>query len=328
MKKALVTGATGFVGGFMCEELLEQGDYEVTAIVRNVEKAQALKEKGVILIEGDFSDLEALKKACEGKDVIFHIGAAYREAKHGDDLFWKVNVEGTKNIFETALACGVRKIVHCSTIGVTSTIENPPGDENHPYCPADAYQESKVEGEKLALQFTKDHEIDITVIRPAMIWGPKDTRFLKMFKGVFKGFFPMIGGGGNLCHWILVTDLVRAFRLASEAPGTRGEVFIIAGDKPITLKETCTRIARSMGLPSKFPYLPVWPFQLAGIIVETICRPFKIEPPIHRRRADFFIKNRAFSTQKAKKILGFTPAMSIENEIDFVTRWYLSSGLL
>ncbi len=331
MPLALVTGATGFVGSHLCRELIDNG-YEVRILRRpesslvNLEATLGGDTGSVQHCFGDLSDVAALERSMDGADVVFHIAALYRQAKFPDEEYWKVNFDGTKNAVQAARKMGVRRFVHCSTIGVHSHIEHPPATESEPYAPTDVYQESKTEAEKYVLDCCRRGEIDGCVIRPAMIWGPGDTRFFKLFRGIAKRIFPVIGSGRFLCHWILVDDLVRAFRLAAESPKSTGQVYIIAGERPVTLEYTMATIARVYGVSLLPLRIPVLPFQLVGRIVEGICRPLGVEPPIHRRRADFFIKNRAFDCTKAKTDLGFAASQPFEKEAELVARSYLDRG--
>jgi nucleoside-diphosphate-sugar epimerase len=326
-KTALVTGATGFVGSRLCRELTENR-YSVKAMVRKNSRLTNIMGLEMETVEAELTDTESLKKAVEGVDVVFHIAALYREAKFPDSVYWQVNLDGTKHLLEAAKSAGVKKFIYCSTIGVHSHIKNPPADETEPYAPTDVYQESKTEAEKYVLTKFRENYIQGCVIRPAMIWGPNDTRFLKFFKGISKRKLPLIGGGEILCHWILVDDLVRAFRFAAESEKSNGQVYIIAGERPVTLKYTMQKIAENLKvklLPFRIPVLPI---QIAGSIVETICKPFGIEPPLHRRRADFFTKNRAFNTSKAASELGFKPSHTFEDEVKLVSNWYKENGWL
>lgn len=324
---AIVTGAAGFVGSHLCRELYAQG-YQVRALHRPTSNLTSLQDLPIARVTGDVTDRRSLEAAFAGADVVFHIAALYREARFPDSEYFRVNAEGTRNVFEAALTCGVQRVVHCSTIGVHSHIEHPPADEREPYAPTDVYQESKVEGEKIALEYFRRGAIEGAVIRPAMIWGPGDTRFLKLFRGIARRRFPLIGAGTTMTHWILVTDLARAFRLADQVPAPNGEVYIIAGRRPVTLRHTCEQIAAELGT-SLLPFsLPVWPIQAAGSVVEALCRPFGIEPPLHRRRADFFIKNRAFDCSKARNHLGFEAAQEFEQEVAQICAWYRSQGWL
>ena len=161
-----------------------------------------------------------------------------------------------------------------------------------------------------------------------MIWGPGDQRTLKLFRGVARRKLPIIGTGKTLVHWVNVDDLVRGFRLAAETPQASGKVYIIAGERPVTMQALFETIAKALSV-KPFPLkIPAWPIQLIGSFVEAVCVPFGIEPPIYRRRVDFFTKTRAFDCSKAERELGYKPARSFEEEVGFIAGWYQQKGWL
>jgi nucleoside-diphosphate-sugar epimerase len=159
-----------------------------------------------------------------------------------------------------------------------------------------------------------------------MIWGEGDKRLLKLFKGVARRRFPIIGSGATLTHWIYVHDLVNGFLLAAEKEAALGQVYIIAGRRPASIEELVNAVADAAGvkpLPFKIPALPV---QLLGSACEVVCRPFGIEPPIYRRRVDFFTKDRCFNTEKAKRDLGFEAQGDFTDEVKNIYSWYQEQG--
>ena len=321
MRRVLVTGANGFLGSYVCREFAAAG-YAVRALLRKDSNLKLLNGAVYETAIGDVRDPESLRVALKDVEIVLHVAAVFRTAKHPDSYYFEVNLEGTRNVFEQAIAAGVKRVIHCSTIGVHSSIKNPPANEAEPYSPTDVYQVSKCEAEKLALSYFKSGKIAGSVIRPAMIWGPGDTRFLKMFKAIERRRFPMIGSGKIWTHWIFVSDLARSFRLAAEKANGRGEIYIIAGATPKTLNQVVSAIAEEYGVKPLRLRIPVWPIQILGSIVETVCVPLGLEPPIHRRRADFFIKNRAFDCSKAKAELGFVPEHTFEQEVKIIANWY------
>jgi dihydroflavonol-4-reductase len=194
--KVLVTGATGFTGGHLAATLARRGD-DVRALVRPRSLARFATSEaaaaGVAALPGDLADAEALRQAAAGVEVVYHIAATYREAGQPDTAYRAVNVEGTRHVLEAALAAGVRRVVHCSTGGVHGHIEHPPANEEAPFSPGDIYQETKLEAEQVAREFGRSRGLDVVVARPIGIYGPGDTRFLKMFRGIARGRFPMLG---------------------------------------------------------------------------------------------------------------------------------------
>lgn len=327
MVRALVTGATGFVGTALCRELVANG-YQVRAVHRVTSKRELLEGLDVEWFEGDVRDAERMKSACEGQDLVFHIAALFREAKHPDEVYEAINIEGTRNVLEAAASAGVQYTVHCSTVGVHSHIPNPPAAEDEEYRPADIYQRTKCVGEKVALEHFRNESPRGAVIRPAMIWGPGDQRTLKLFRGISRKRLPVIGSGKTMLHWVMVDDLARAFRLVGEQQPESGSVYIVAGERAVTMNELYTAIASETGsevLPFRVPALPL---QLAGSICEALCVPFGWEPPLYRRRVDFFTKTRSFDITKVSKEVGYRPSRSFEGEVHVIAEWYRSKGWL
>lgn len=208
MKRAWVTGATGFTGYYLCKTLVEKG-YAVQALVRNTSNSNQLKRLNLELIEGDLAAPLTLMGKLKDIDLVFHIAALYRQEGVARDMFHRVNVEGTRTLLEESKNAGIKRFIHCSTVGVQGEIVNPPALETAPYNPGDHYQESKTEGEKLALDYARDGKLKVVVVRPVGIYGPGDTRFLKLFKFIYQNKFRMIGNGEVLYHLTFVEDLVR-----------------------------------------------------------------------------------------------------------------------
>ncbi|RMD87964.1 MAG: NAD-dependent epimerase/dehydratase family protein [Candidatus Dadabacteria bacterium] len=327
MEKILVTGATGFVGTRLCKELVEHG-YSVRGMHRASSNIEPIKDMGVELVEGDVTEKESLLAAMDGVDTVYHIAALFREAKHPDEVYWKVNRDGVVNVLEAAYTVGVDRVVHCSTVGVHSHIPNPPADESEAYRPGDIYQLTKCEGEKEARRWFESGKLKGVIIRPAMIWGPGDKRTLKLFRGIARRRLPIIGTGKTLLHWVLVDDLAAAFRLAGEREEAVGNIYIIAGERPVELEYLFFQIAKELGVQT-FPFrIPAKPIQLLGSMVEAVCVPFGIEPPIYRRRVDFFTKTRAFDYSRAKRDLGYLPSHTFEEEVGIIAKWYRDHGWL
>ncbi|HEX4915885.1 MAG TPA: NAD-dependent epimerase/dehydratase family protein [Vicinamibacterales bacterium] len=327
----LVTGATGFTGGHLAEHLVARGD-SVRALVRPRSRARfdasSLPSNGVVAVEGDLTDAAALKRAADGVDVVYHIAATYREAGQPDSAYRAINVEGTRHVLEAAQSGGASRVVHCSTGGVHGHIANPPANEDAPFNPGDVYQETKLEAEQMARAFGDRTGFDVVVARPIGIYGPGDTRFLKMFRGLARGKFPMIGDGTPFYHLTFIDDLVEGFRLCGTVPAAKGRTYLLAGPRYTTLEELVQLVARELRVEPPKVHWPVWPFWTAGLLCEMVCVPLRIEPPIFRRRVDFYIKSRAFDTTRARTELGFVPKVDLEEGIKRTADWYRKEGLL
>lgn len=323
----LVTGASGFTGKALVKRLLKDGE-NVVALVRNPKTCKDIKELGAKLVVGNVKDRGSIEKAIKDVQTVYHIAALFREAGHPDSEYWKVNVEGTKNVLDSAVEAGVKRFVHCSTIGVCGHIENPPADETTPYNPHDIYQVTKMEGEKLALRYAKEGKLPVVVARPASIYGPGDLRLLKMFRLIKKRLFVVLGNGKRFFHMVYIDDLVEGFLLCAKKQNIIGEIFILGGEKYYPQNIIFRTIAEELGVKPPWIYLPAKPFQLLGALVEKMCVPFGIEPPLHRRRVDFYTMTRAFNIDKAKRILGYLPKFDLRTGIKNTAEWYKQQGLL
>jgi dihydroflavonol-4-reductase len=325
----LVTGATGFTGGHLARHLLQIGE-RVAVMVRPASAARAadLERVGAEVRVADLSDAAAVAAAVKGCDVIYHIAATYREAGQGDAAYTRVNVDGTRHVLECALAAGARRVVHCSTGGVHGHIEHPPANESAPYAPGDVYQRTKLEAERLATAFATAHPLEVVIARPIGIYGPGDRRFLKMFRGIARGRFPMLGSGDVFYHLTYIDDLVRGFALCGHVPAAAGRTYILAGPEYTTLNELVGLIAAELNVRPPRLHLPVWPVWIAGALCELVCVPFGIEPPLFRRRVDFYRKSRAFDTTRAREELGYNPTVDLRTGIHRTAAWYRAQGLL
>ncbi len=326
-KKVLVTGATGFTGGHLADELVKRG-YKVKALSLPHQDTSNLEKLGVEVVFGDLTKKDTLSPAVKDVDIVFHIAAIYREQNVPHQLFFDVNVGGTKNLLEASRDAGVKRFVHCSTVGVQGEIKNPPAAETAPYNPGDYYQESKVQGEKLALQFFKENDIEGVVFRPVGIYGPGDTRFLKIFKFVKNGKFRMIGRGNVLYHLTYVRDLVNGIILCGEKPEAVGEVFTLGGNEYVTLNKLIQILAEVLEVPVPKKRVPLFPVWMAAVMCEIVCYPFRIHPPLYRRRLDFFTKDRAFDISKAKRLLGYQPKVSLQEGLKITAEWYKQENYL
>lgn len=325
-ERVLVTGATGFTGSHLTRALVEQGPVRV--LVRSTERARQVLPDAVEVVEGDITDRAVVARTIDGCRVVFHLAAAYREAGLPRRRYYEVHVTGTANLLDAACRAGVRRFVHVSTVGVHGHIADPPADETWPHRPGDVYQATKSEAERLALAFGAQHGLPVTVARPTAIYGPGDLRLLKLFRLIARRRFVMLGRGEVFYHMVYVTDLVAGLRLLAERPEAVGETFILGGPEYRTLNELVQLIAEAVGAPAPRRRFPVGPVRWAAALCEAVCQPLRIEPPLYRRRVDFFVKSRAFSIEKARRVLGYAPQVDLPTGIRRTAEWYRAHGYL
>lgn len=323
--KVALTGASGYTGGHILERLLARGD-EVRALVREGSVTPGLSSTGAEIVAGALGEAEAARRLVEGCEAVMHVAAVYRTASHPDSYYRQVNVEGTRILLEAARAAGVRRFVHTSTVGVHGDVKNPPADENAPLAPSDIYQQTKAEAEGLAREFGRASGLEVSIVRPGAIYGPGETRLLKVFKSIARGRYAVVGAGTPHYHLAYIDDLVDGFLLALDRAEAAGETFIIAGPDSISQDDLAREIAKATG-GSVWPFhIPAWPIQRIGDVVEAVCVPLAVEPPLHRRRVDFWVKNRSFSIEKARRLLGYSPKVDAVEGIRRTAQWYRNNG--
>jgi nucleoside-diphosphate-sugar epimerase len=264
----------------------------------------------------------------DGANAVVHVAAVYRTAGHPDSYYREVNVEGTERLLEAAAVAGVRRFVHTSTVGVHGHVANPPADETTPMAPGDIYQATKAEAEALAHEFRRRRGLPVAVVRPGAIYGPGETRLLKLFRAIARGRYALVGDGRSFYHPVYIDDLVQGFLLALDREEAVGESFLICGPEYVTQAELAALIARHTGGRVLPFHLPAGPIQLAGDLVEAICVPLGIDPPLHRRRVDFWTKSRAFTIEKARRLLGYDPRVHLKDGIARTAAWYREAGWL
>ena len=325
--KILVTGATGFTGHNLAKRLLLDG-HEVRVLVRSKNRVVLGPHPQLDIREGDIRDRASVRDAVNGVEKVFNIAAMFRSAKSVDQDYHDIHVLGVQHLLEAAVDYNVSRFVHCSTVGVHGDVKNPPANEQSPFAPADIYQRTKLEGELFARDFAKKNGVALSVIRPTAIYGPGDLRLLKLFKLAAKNITPVLGDGRMFYHMVYIDDLVQGFILASEREEAIGEEFIVGGDENMRLDDLLNTISGILGKPQKILHIPALPFQLAGSLCEKVCIPLGIEPPIYRRRVDFFTKSRAFDISKAKEKLGYRPKFGLRDGLSLTAEWYKEQHLL
>lgn len=320
--KILVTGGTGFTGKALVKRLLDDGHQVVALDYKEGIKTQELRDWGAEVVIGSVVDKEVVERVMDGVDIVQHMAAAFRELNVPNSYYDEVNVEGTRNVLEAAYRHKVKKFVYCSTCGVHGNIDNPPGGEDAPIQPADYYQRTKYEAEPIVNEYCKKG-MKTVILRPAAIYGPGDPeRFFMIFKRVAKGSFPMFGNGKTYYHPLYIDNMVDACILAQEEDKGVGEAYLIADEQYLEIEDIVRRVGKALNVDVKIHHYPIWPVIVVGHIVEKLCKPFRITPPIFPRRVDWYRQNRAFKIDKAKRELGYQPKIGIDEGLRRTAQWY------
>lgn len=330
--KLLVTGGTGFIGSHLAEEGRRRGaEVVVLGLAERPEEqanAELLTRMGVEVLAGSITDAELCRRAARGASHIFHLAVAMREGGKSDEFFESVNLDGTRHLLEAATAQRVERFVYCGTIGIYG--HRAPGitSEHSPLAPGNIYERTKVSAERLVREFADKCGLPAVVLRPADVYGPRDQRLLKLFKGVSRGRFPLFGAGQGRRHMVYVDDVVSAFFQACERNEALGEGLIVAGPDSCTLRELIDEVTRATGSRRYGFRLPLAPMLAIAGVVEDVCARFGIDPPIYRRRMDFFHSDSEFDTSRARRVLGWEPKVDLREGILRTLEDYRASGQL
>jgi dihydroflavonol-4-reductase len=328
--RLLITGATGFIGSRLALHARRAGiDVLATGradIAVEHERLAELRAADVPVEIGTLHDVGLVRRLVRDRTVVVHLAAAQHESHMPAAYFRSVNVDLVQQLLQECRAAAIRRFVYGSTIGVYGDAGELQLDERSEVRPENPYQATKLAAEELVRACAYD--FDTSIVRIAETYGPGDWRLLKLFRAIERGQFFMIGPGTNRRQCIHVNDLVRGLMLAAEHRSAVGATFIMAGREVMTTNEMVERIATALNRKPPRAQLPMWPFLAAASVLEATLRPLRIQPPLHRRRLDFFRRSFVFSTVKAQQLLGFTPEIDFQSGAADTARWYRSRGLL
>jgi nucleoside-diphosphate-sugar epimerase len=326
----LITGAGGLVGSYLAQACVNRG-YKVKALIRNGSDSSFLEKLGVEVVRGDLQDESLPKEATLGIDTVFHCAA-----KVGDwgsiDSYRQVNVEGLRKLLNSLEPSQIHRFIHFSSLGVYEarhhyqTDESTPPPEQH----FDGYTQSKVESEKLALQYHREKGYPVVVLRPGFIYGPRDRTVLpRLMQKLKTKEVKYIGSSSYAMNNIFVGNLVHAAFLALDNPKAVGEVFNLTDGEKTSKKRFITSIAKGINLPSPF-FIPV-PLWLAKLIASSMEKKAlkngaQQAPKVTRANIKFLGLNLDFSIEKAKRILGYAPIKTFDEGIAETLNWYKNNS--
>lgn len=204
-----------------------------------------------------------------------------------------------------------------------------PYDEDSPIGPDDIYQQTKWAGEQVCQEFIA-RGLDVTIVRPTSEYGPGDIYGMRfLFRMVKSGRFLMFGSGRGTVHPIYIDNLVDLFLLAMESPVAKGRAYLAGDAQPISLNDLVKAVGRAQEVDVKISHVPLLnALYYAGWATEIVCKPFKINPPLFRRRVHWFQNNRAYHITKAQTELGYQPAIPLEEGLRRTAVWYREKGYL
>ena len=317
MKTVLVTGATGFLGKYVIEELVEHG-YRVRAFGRNSKVGRSLENSSVSFFQGDLTKADDVLEACKGMDLVVHAGALSTVWGPWED-FYQANVLGTKYVLEACRQTGIQRLVYVSSPSIYAAPkdqlaikESDAPEENN----LNNYIRSKLASEKL---FKDYPDVPSIILRPRGLFGIGDTSILPRVINLSQKIgIPLIGDGLQLMDMTCVENVALAIRLAIEAPEAKGEVYNITNGEPRAFRDLLEESLTGLGYPINYRKIPA--SLLSGIAssLEFIYKTFNLkgEPPLTRYTYYLLRYSQTLDISKAERELGYHPKISISEGIE------------
>lgn len=325
MVSCLITGATGFLGSHVAERCVQRG-MKVRVLARPSSDTRFLKQLPVDIFPSDIGDSGRLPEALKGIDVVIHCAA-----KVGDwgpvEEYRAVNVEALRGLLEACRGASIQRFVHLSSLGVYEARDHYGTDETVPLPDKhiDGYTQTKVESEKLVLQYHRDHGLPVVVLRPGFIYGPRDRQVLpKLVQSLRQRQIRYLGFKRKVMNTIYVGNLVDAILLALEKPAAVGQVYNLTDGESVSKKEFIEAIALGVGVPKPRPVpLPLWVAKfLVWWLEESARKRGDPQPPLlTQARLKFLGLNLDFSIEKARRELGYQPQTRFADGIRETVAW-------
>ena len=314
-KQVLVTGATGFIGRQLVKALLGRR-VAVHVLVRNVAKANMWPRAVVAARIGNLGNAESLTGVCAGVDTVFHLVSHGDDPplNEGEDLHWRITVDGTRCLLDEATRSGVKRFIFVSSVKTMGEGGESCLDESCPAAPVSAYGRAKLEAERLVLDAGKKHSIHVCNLRLPLVYG-RDNRgnIWRMIAAIDRGRFPPLPETGNKRSMVHVDDVIQALWLAAENPAARGQTYIVTDGRIYSTHQIYVAIHRALGRP-----LPRWTIPIG--LLRAVAR---IGDAIGRIRGRGFVfdsgvldkltGSACYSCQKIKTELGYQPTRSLED---------------
>lgn len=326
--KALITGATGFLGGALTRRLKSMG-WEVTASGRNPAKLDQLEREGVRTIQLDITQKDEMTTACKEQEIIFHC-AAFPSPWGNYEKFYQANVIGTRNVVQACEANKVKRLIHVSTPSIyfdyksrTDVKENDP----LPY-PVSNYAATKLLAEE---EIDKGFANGLATIsiRPRALFGPGDTViFPRLIPRLQTGRLPILGDGENIVDLTYIENVVDALLLCAESPtNTLGKKYNISNGEPVKIWELIERICAELNLPKPKRKIS---YHVANAVATTLellygLIPTHPEPPLTRISVSMLANSTTLNISAAKNELGYQPKVSVDEGFDLFMKWWKES---
>ena len=337
--KALVTGAAGFIGGHLVDSLVADG-HDVRCFVKRGKDSSRFEDMPVEVVFGDLRDLQTVRWAVEGMEVVYHLGALSRvNLETPDEEYRAVNTGGTRNVLEACRLSGVGKVVYTSSIEASGpSPDGRPLTEKSEPRPTTIYGETKLGGELAVREYVEKYGLHAVTVRPPMTYGPRSLLYFpRLFGFIRRGFYPIVGTGRALIEFHYVKNQVHGLKLAAER-GKAGEVYFISDERSYTTEEIVREIALQLGVDLRVFHIPLsvaWPLAHTFEFLNKFLKfyPFYIKdtarPIFHTNIVRWASRSRMFcDCSKARQELGYIPPYTLADGIRETIAWHHTIGRL
>lgn len=334
--KAVITGATGFLGAALTRRLVAEG-IDVHALVRHHSDRHRLDGCAVTWQTGDITDAATLTSVFDGADWVIHAAGLLGRSGISEKTYRRVNAEGTRNVLEAVAAARTAGrlpessiVLHISSAGVLGPLpardRTTIVDETAPLAPSNRYERSKALAENYAREYSLSG-LPVVIARPEFVYGPGDTHVLGLFQAIRRGAFFYIGNGSNTCHPTYIDDLVEGLLLCLRG-GRPGEIYQITGPRPVTFRELAETIAHELGVRPPLLRVPRVLAYTGAAGLEAAGKLTGQPALLSRTGVAFFSEHRRSTFVKAHRELGYTPQVELAEGVARSVGWYRAEGLL
>jgi nucleoside-diphosphate-sugar epimerase len=319
--RALVTGATGFIGSHLVEGLLERGVH-VRCLIRRTSDLRWVKNLPIELVHGDCINKASLEKAVKDVDQVFHVAGVTKALQ--EKTYFEVNAFGTDNLIHACLEHNARleRFIYLSSQAAAGPSRNGGKKKESDLCdPVSPYGQSKRLGEELAMAHS--HELPLLILRSCAVYGPRDRDVYVFFKLLSKRIKPCLSGQDQHISLCYVQDIVQAILLAAEAQRVSGEIFFLSDGRDYRLEEIGDIIARAMEVTPFSVHLPEWMLFVVASFSEYLSKFTGRPPLLNKGKVEEMVQqNWVCDITKAKTLLGFEPRIPLSQGAKLTFEWY------
>ncbi len=319
-----ITGGTGCLGRPLVEKLIADGAYLKVLTLPN-DFSVSYPDNKVEIITGDLNSSDALDLLCMDCEIVFHLAGMVHSVpgtKEEEQEFFRVNVEGTRNLLDAAKKNRVKRVVFYSTVGVYGKDADFYGDELSQCQPGSVYAESKYQAEQLVFNSSKDGGPEGIVLRFPVVYGPLDRgNVAKLIKAIHSRLFFYFGDGNCLRSMISSRNAAEAAVRAAIEPKAANEIYCVTDGRDYTMNELVDSVCHALCISWRPFHVPVSLADLAGRFGDVLRKWAYIPFPIDSEKVRKLSRPLTFSCEKSKRVLGYEPVETLEEGIRREVEW-------